>query len=161
MIIGIDPGINGAAAVLVTGRIIAVIDLPTHQVGKWREIDVAELYQWLGGAQPHSIVIENVHSMPGEGVSSAFRFGIAFGMIKAMSSILVGDRLQLVEPNVWKEYFSLLKRDKEESRKKAQQLFPETGSFLTLKKHQHRAEAMLIAYWATKPLIGKRPGDAA
>jgi crossover junction endodeoxyribonuclease RuvC len=156
MIVGIDPGINGAAAALWRERgFITVIDLPTGLDSKLRrQIAPDELLAWLRAMAPERIVMENVHSLPREGVTSAFRFGVAVGMIKAMSLLVVPD-LELVEPAVWKEYFQLPGGDKEASRKMALRLFPDLNEFLTRKKDHQRAEAALIARWALRPPIGR------
>jgi crossover junction endodeoxyribonuclease RuvC len=157
MIVGIDPGIHGAAAALCERRgMLAVIDLPTHQVGKRLEIDSYALLRWLRIVRPHRIVIENVHSMPKEGVVSAFRFGVAVGMIKAMCHVVVqASDLELVEAAVWKEYFDLVGCDKEASRQLALTLFPMHAAVLARKKDHQRAEGMLIAKWGARPIIGR------
>lgn len=156
MIVGIDPGINGAAAALNAGGFAEVIDLPTHWTGKWREINDVDFLEWLRRIEPDRIVIENVHSMPGEGVRSVFRFGVAFGMLKAMCHAYLGiHSLELVEPAVWKGYFNLPGRDKEAARTRAIKLFPNEAGRLHRKLDHQRAEAMLIAWWADRPIIGK------
>jgi crossover junction endodeoxyribonuclease RuvC len=160
MIIGIDPGISGAAAALRIGgiglssRFAEVIDLPTLQDGKRRQLDSYALLTWLRSMRPHRIIMENVHSLPREGVVGAFRFGVAIGMIRAVSRLVVRD-LELVEPKVWKGYFKLAGGDKEASRELALELFPKTSDILKRKKDHQRAEAMLIAWWASRPPIGR------
>jgi crossover junction endodeoxyribonuclease RuvC len=155
MIVAIDPGIRGAAAALLGGTFTSVIDLPVVQVGKRTEIDIEALESWLVGIMPTRIVIENVHSMPREGAVGAFRFGVAVGIIRALATI-IGDEVELVEPHVWKRYFDLLGTDKDHSLELARVLWPQHWhSLLTRVKDTHRAEAMLMAWWAVRPAVGK------
>jgi len=91
-------------------------------------------------------VIESVHSMPNQGVSSSFKFGIAFGM-----SIAIMERLHcpwtLVTPQKWKKDMGLTS-DKNESLTMARELWPNAP--LTRKKDNGRAEALLMAEWARR-----------
>ena len=62
MIVGIDPGINGAAAVIDNkGHMANVVDIPTVKVnGDRREVDAQELFEWLRWQiKPQRIVIED------------------------------------------------------------------------------------------------------
>lgn len=155
MIVAVDPGITGSAAALCPKRgFVDVIDLPTSPAGKRREIDVIVFHRWLNRVRPHRIVMENVHSMPNQGVSSTFSFGVAVGMLKGMCLLWTGRGLELVEPQVWKAYFQL-GPDKEESRQLALKLFPETAHYLARKLDHNRAEAELIAWWAVRPPVGR------
>jgi hypothetical protein len=167
VIVAIDPGIQGAAAALDSrGSFIDVIDLPTIEVhmctGKVRkEIDIPAFWQWLRSVQPKRIIIENVHSFPREGSVGAFRFGVAFGSLHTMAQLhsIYGTKPELVEPAVWKRYFELLHEEKDESRQLAIALFPQMAfTHLTRKKDEHRAEAMLMAWWADRPPVGRNWG---
>lgn len=154
MIVGIDPGIRGAAAALNGDSFVDVIDLPTIQVGKRAEIDTTKFYRWLNKVRPRKIVIEHVHSMPREGAVGAFRFGVAVGMLRALSQVTVHE-VEMVEPHVWKRYFDLLHADKDESRQLAIVLWPEHAGELKRMMDHQRAEAMLIARWGLRPPIGR------
>lgn len=157
MIIAIDPGISGAAAALNGRRCFdSIIDLPTVGEGKRRVIDTQSFWCWVGNLNPTRIIMENVHSMPKQGLSSTFRFGMAFGALQAICNIWLGRDIELVEPQVWKAYFELSGKDKEESRQLATDLFPDEAYYkLTRKKDHQRAEAMLIAWWANRPPVGR------
>jgi hypothetical protein len=157
VIVGIDPGIKGAAAVIDNaGKMADVIDLPTLKVnGDRREIDTVALFEWLRRqVKPRRIIIEHVHSMPHDGHVGAFRFGMAFGMIRAICARVTPD-IELVAPAVWREYFDLIGKDKEASRLMAIRLFPDMFDKLTRKMDHQRAEAMLIAWFGARPPIGK------
>lgn len=157
MIVSIDPGIDGAAAALnpKSGSFVDVIDLPTLGKGKQREIDAATFHEWLQKVRPRRVVIERVHSMPKQGVSSTFRFGVAFGTLITLCRVCMCPDLELVEPGVWHSYFQLPGGDKEASRQMALKLFPETAHLLQRKKDHNRAESELIAWWAARPPVGR------
>ncbi|MFM6207166.1 hypothetical protein, partial [Planktothrix sp.] len=101
---------------------------------------------------PDSIIIlESVHAMPGQGVSSMFSFGLGYGVWLGIVAAL-NVPIEFVTPQAWKKYYSL-GPDKEASRVKALQLFPSQASELKLKKHHGRAEALLLAEYLRRKLL--------
>ena len=82
--------------------------------------------------------------MPGQGVTSMFNFGQSFGVIKGICAAM---RLPLhfVRPAKWKKYFNLLNSEKQASRTKAIEIFPEISHKLSKKKDINKADAILIA----------------
>ena len=157
IIIAIDPGIDGAAAALddSCGLFQDVIDLPTRVVGKRREIDVRLLSAWMYHLMPRRIVIEEVHSMPRDGRVGSFRFGVTYGMLRAVSVMATNEPLEFVLPQTWKAYFQLISEKKEASLGLALRLWPDQDHVLTRVKDHNRAEAMLVAWWSIRPPIGR------
>ncbi|WP_322997475.1 hypothetical protein [Castellaniella sp.] len=141
--LGIDPGISGAWALLDDEGRIDAGDLPVVD----GQIDVPALARLVRAAEPHAAVIERVGSMPGQGVASTFKFGAAYGDARA-TIMTLGVRTHFVVPTKWKRHFSLSK-DKEASRALAIRMWPEADCF-SRKKDHGRAEAALIALWASK-----------
>jgi crossover junction endodeoxyribonuclease RuvC len=94
-IIAIDPGLSGAIAIL-NGELSAQ---PLPIAGK--ELDLGELARLIQNAYPVLAVVEKVHSMPGQGVSSTFKFGTGFGSILGILAAL-GIRTELIPPQTWK-----------------------------------------------------------
>ncbi len=148
LILGIDPGLTGAIAVLDgSSDVVALADLPVI-----RDLSLA----WIDGSALQSIVlnalqgrsaraiVERVSSMPGQGVASSFLFGVGFGSVL---SILQAMRISIefVTPAKWKGSYGLSK-DKHASLHKARLLYPDAE--LHLAKHDGRAEALLIAHYA-------------
>jgi crossover junction endodeoxyribonuclease RuvC len=154
--IGIDPGLTGAIAVVAHG-IAQVVDMPivepTKAGGKKRaEIDPAILLdrlRSLSKAHQSHAYIERVGPMPKQGLGSTFRFGVGYGMVRAVVAAL-GIPYSLVTPHQWKRAMGLLRADKEASRAKALQLYPSLAKDLKLKKHSGRAEALLIARYGAE-----------
>jgi hypothetical protein len=93
--------------------------------------------------RPCRAVVERVSSRPGQGIASAFGFGVGFGPILSVLQTL---RLPLeLMPAVWKRGMGL-GSDKKAALDKARLLFPDAE--LHLAKHDGRAEALLIAQYA-------------
>ena len=96
------------------------------------------------------ICMEQVHSMPNQGVSSTFAFGRAVGVISAVCE-LTRYPVHLVTPQRWKKHFHL-SADKNESLDMARYFWPEAK--LKLKKDGNKAEALLIAEYLRHELHG-------
>lgn len=99
----------------------------------------------------YSVAIEQVHAMPKQGVSSMFRMGQGLGLWEGICAGM-GLPVELVPPQRWKK--AMLSAgggsDKGVSIARAQQLMPEAAEFLTRKKDDGRAEALLIALWKVR-----------
>jgi hypothetical protein len=150
VLLGIDPGIEGACALYGAGRATA-IDIPTAGEGARRRISAAELFAWVVSNKPDHAFIENVSAMPHQGVSSSFRFGRAAGALEAIVAC-AGVPLTLVAPIRWKKMFGLVGPDKEQARVLAIQKFPGAAHLLKRKKDHQRAESLLIAYYGWRLL---------
>lgn len=145
IIIGIDPGISGAIAMLIDNELMIVSDMPVLKPGKKTIIDARELASLLDSdydGNPVHVVIENVASRPNQGVSSMFSLGHSAGMIEGVVAAL-GYPYSMIAPAKWKRKAGLLGKDKEASRALAKRLYPDAD--LRYKKHHGRAEAILIA----------------
>ena len=96
IIIGIDPGLNGAIAVLENNKVLNIFDVPVMPEGKKnkRQINSAQLVKMLEeiikdlDKNEVTVVVENVSAMPGQGVTSMFNFGQTFGAIKGICAAL-------------------------------------------------------------------------
>lgn len=86
MIIGIDPGLQGAVAILSDADLVSVHDMPTKKVGKKKKIDGSALKELIKDAD--HVCLEDVGSRPGQGIVSAFTFGEGFGLIKGVCESL-------------------------------------------------------------------------
>ena len=73
-----------------------------------------------------------------------FNFGQSFGVIKGICSAMQLP-MYFVRPAKWKKYFNLIKTEKEASRTKAIEIFPQISSKLSKKKDINKADAILIA----------------
>ena len=140
-ILGIDPGETGAIGMVCPS--VDVWDMPATPH------DLATLMRTFDPSTTR-VYVESVHSMPGQGVSSTFKFGMQFGQIQGVLAAL-GFPYILVEPSKWKTAMGLRGKEKAESRALAQRMYP-TASLSRVRDHG-RAEALLIAEF------GRRKGD--
>ena len=156
LILGCDPGLSGALAFYdPEANTLAVHDMPTYTVPvnkkERRILDEATLADIIGSVAvvyPITAFVENVHSMPEQGVASSFKFGVCFGAIRGVLAALQIPRTY-VEPSVWKRHFKLTS-DKDAARRRASELLPQHAHLWPLKKHDGRAESALIAYYGAQ-----------
>jgi crossover junction endodeoxyribonuclease RuvC len=156
-ILGIDPGTSGAIAFYFPGapsRVCAE-DVPVAA----GEINAAGLADRIRKMRPDVAVIERVAAMPGQGVSSTFKFGASFGVVCGVLATLEIP-CHRVSPAVWKKHFRL-SADKEASRALALRLFPATAEHFSKKRDHNRAEAALLARYGCEVLglLGQSDGS--
>jgi crossover junction endodeoxyribonuclease RuvC len=151
LILGIDPGLNGGLALLSSIMLEEAIDIPTHGEGTKRRVDAAALLRFIQAWSPDAAFIERAQSMPGQGVASTFNYGRAVGTLEAVITC-ARVPLTIVEPSKWKKHFGLPggAKNKENSRQRAIQLFPDRSHFFVRKMDHQRAEAALIALYGSK-----------
>lgn len=141
---------SGAVGVLTEhGAFAAAIDLPGISDGAIGWIDASALLMNLRDVldgRPARAVVERVGAMPGQGVSSTFKFGCALGSLLAVLQVL-GLPIEFVTPGRWKADLGLSK-EKSAALHKARLLFPDAP--LARAKDHGRAEALLVAHWAAR-----------
>ena len=151
---GIDPGLSGALALYDPNtKDVQIIDMPTETIKKGKKkrtrVDLYELARWIdvNASAIIGAIIENVHTMPGQGVVSSGNFMRAFGNVEAaIASAFVP--IAYVTPQKWKAFFGL-GADKDGSRTKATELSPMSTHWWTRKKDHGRAEALLLAVYGS------------
>ena len=152
LIIGIDPGINGAICFFENGEVKDVFEMPTMAEGKKnkRQVNGHQIYNELSyrikeyNIKNINVVVEQVSAMPGQGVTSMFNFGQSFGVIKGICAAMQLP-IFFVRPVKWKKHFELINTQKDASRTKAIEMFPKISSILSRKKDSNKADAILIA----------------
>jgi len=153
-VIGIDPGLSGAVAVLTGTDSLAVFDMPTMTVernGKAkRQVSASELAEiiYIMKNDNCHVYCERVGAMAGQGVTSVFSFGRSFGMIEG---ILAAFKLPVtyVAPATWVKAVGR-GQGKDASRARAMEIFPNNQTDFKRVKDDGRADAALIAYWGIK-----------
>lgn len=143
--IGVDPGMTGAIAVLDRdGQVVAIHDMPIAGGAVSAQL-VADLADWRDSTTYGTAVIEDVHSMPKQGVASSFGFGRSKGVVEG---VMASARRPIVyvSPSVWKRGLGLTK-DKSDCRQRAVETWPDRADLFKRKKDDGRAEAALIALW--------------
>ena len=149
-IIGIDPGLSGAIAILENNRVINIFDIPVMSEGKKnkRQLNSALLVdlikQNITKGEEVTVVVEQVNAMPGQGVTSMFNFGQTFGALKGICAALELP-IFFVRPSKWKKHFELINSSKDASRTKAIEMYPKLSNQLSKKKDVNKSDAILIA----------------
>ncbi len=149
-IIGIDPGLSGAIAVMEDNKVLNLFDIPVMSEGKKnkRQLNSALLVSLLKenivSHEEVAVVVEQVNAMPGQGVTSMFNFGQTFGAIKGVCAAL-DLPIFFVRPSKWKKHFELINSSKDSSRTKAIEMYPKLSNQLTKKKDVNKSDAILIA----------------
>jgi Holliday junction resolvasome RuvABC endonuclease subunit len=143
--IGIDPGANGAIAWIDERGRSCVEKMPDTLQDLWELIrDITNFPRSAIDGRKYKAYIEQVSSSPQMGVVSAFSFGRGYGNLE-MALTAAGIPFERVRPQVWQKAMGCMtKGDKNISKAKAQELFPD-------KKVIHAtADALLIALYGTK-----------
>ena len=149
-IIGIDPGLSGAIAVLENNKVLNIFDIPVMSEGKKnkRQLNSALLVNLLkeniNKEEEVAVVVEQVNAMPGQGVTSMFNFGQTFGAIKGVCAAM-GLPIFFVRPSKWKKHYELINASKDSSRTKAIEMYPSLSDQLSKKKDVNKSDAILIA----------------
>ena len=149
-IIGIDPGLSGAIAILENNKVLNIFEMPVMSEGKKnkRQLNSALLVKLLkdniSENEDISVVVEQVNAMPGQGVTSMFNFGQTFGAIKGICAALELP-IFFVRPSKWKKHFELINSSKDSSRTKAIEMYPSLSKELAKKKDVKKSDAILIA----------------
>jgi len=150
----IDPGsVHAAIAVFHDHAPVFVDDIRTVN----GQLDAAAFGHALRDMKVQAVVVENVHSMPKQGLSSTFKFGMGCGIIHGVVGAL-SLPLTLVTPAQWKGYH-LLKSEKEASRALAIRKWPGLNRYLDRKKDADRAEALLIGDWYWVRVVRARQAE--
>jgi hypothetical protein len=143
--IGIDPGTNGAIAWIDERGKSCVEKMPDTLQDLWELVrDITNFPRSAIDGRKYKAYLEAVSSSPQMGVVSAFSFGRGYGNLE-MALTAAGIPFERVRPQVWQKAMGCMtKGDKNISKAKAQELFPD-------KKVIHAtADALLIALYGTK-----------
>lgn len=154
--LGVDPGFSGAVAAINNDGILHVFDMPLvktrHGSGTRNEVCPHSLRDELlalkhDHGQIRIAMVEAVSSSPQMGRASAFRFGEGYGtIVTALACLCIP--VEKVRPQTWKRYMGL-DADKAASLALARAKWPSAECF-TLKKHDGRAEAALLAEYGRR-----------
>ena len=142
--IGIDPGAKGAMAILYETGYIHIIPFDGDKYAN----ELAELTQCEESCR---CCLEQVHAIPGNGLTSTWNFAENYGFIRGLMEAN-GIPYQTVTPQKWKKEFSLTS-DKSDSITVCQRLFPKVNLLRTersRKPDNNFAEACLMAEYAKR-----------
>jgi crossover junction endodeoxyribonuclease RuvC len=157
LFIGIDPGLDGAIAVIGDGR-PEIYDMPVvtklrRRKGKKvevRQVDEEGLTSLMESfPSVCRVTIEDLLPMSKRGAIAAFSLGRSFGIVLGVAAAL-GFAYQLASPQRWKREFGLIGRDKNTSIMRAKGLSPSAAKYMTKASHHGRADALLLAEYGRR-----------
>jgi hypothetical protein len=155
VVIGVDPGMTGAIVKLAPGGVIlGALRMPIVS-GKKKALDMIAIRDSFLADDDGVLAIEDVHSMPGQGVSSMFKFGRGFGLLEGIA-VGLGLRVVKVRPQAWQkvmlEGMPRGEHVKQSAVLRAKELFPDLP--IRFKADWGMADAVLIAEYARRTLNG-------
>ena len=148
-ILGIDPGLDGAIAILTeAGELVAIHDMPTLQDGAKgrRAVNPALFASIIYASHATFAFCELVGPRPTDGTTGAFGFGRSRGIIEGVLAA-AGIPLAMIAPPVWKRASNIApgKENKDSARSVAISRWPSQAALFARKCDCDRAEAALIA----------------
>ena len=153
LILGIDPGSSGGLALVENNlnalpNIVLALRMPTITIYGKKIIDTKKIARELKNYEIDISIIEKVHAMPRQGVTSSFQFGRNFGGIETLS-YLFSKRVDYVAPAIWKKSLGL-GPSKKDSLDLARLKFGESNLW-NIKSNDGVAEAALLTlFWIEK-----------
>jgi hypothetical protein len=154
--IGIDPGMNGGIAIIQDNSVVIdLLPMPETEHDIWKIfLDIKNIQCSVYA------VIESVHAMPRQGVSSSFKFGKGYGFLRGC---LVASRTMFQEttPQRWQKALGVVPCGKTETKaqfktrllQKTQNLFPEVPLWKTPRSKGVQlsvCDALLIAEYSRR-----------
>lgn len=152
VIIGLDPGSKSAAFAILTraGAFIHADDAGDLTTPDNVRLFADHLDGYIAGCGAAFVVLEQVHAMPKQGVTSSFHFGQGYGALQGIVGAF-GLPVTLVRPQVWKKALGL-DSSAERSLELARELYPDAANHLKRKRDHNRAEAICLAHYGLKAL---------
>ncbi len=148
--IGIDPGVSGGVCILYT----ELRHCTTFKSTKCPDT-IKDMADYLSIHCHDTVdtlcVIEKVHSFPGQGVASTFKFGKNYGQWLGILASLDIPYME-VSPQKWMKHYGAMPREKKERKNHlkhlAQSLWPQVKVTL------YNADAILLANYSKMLSIG-------
>lgn len=169
-VVGIDPGLDGGIARMTLDRgVVDAIPMPITKTKKGkktkRDLDATRIANYLSTnrAVIYMCVLEQVHAMPKQGVTSMFSFGMGYGtLIGILAALKIP--VTFVPPTTWKKVILVgTDRDKKAAIEYCKVRYAPShypGLALIPKGcrtyHDGIADALCLAEYARKQLL---PGD--
>ena len=144
LILGIDPGVNGAAALIrVAAGAIAHCHIGPVNLARLASIPLAHAATL--------VVVEAQHASPQMGVRSTFALGLAYGAVRGALAGLNHPWVEYVQPAVWRGSYGLGggAAGKQAGIAVARELLGNHDRALS----HDEADALLLAWWGWRNII--------
>lgn len=150
MILGLDPGINGGLSLSDSDGTPRLFDAFRTDGGLIQAADIKDAVG-LYCKVPTMVIIESVHAMPGQGVTSMFTFGKGYGQLIGLCQALDWPFI-LVTPQAWKaKVLAGTAKDKDAAIAFVRARFPSVNLVRPgcRKPHDGIADAVCLAYYGS------------
>lgn len=159
VVVGIDPGVSGAIAVITKARHVLYLErMPWHPVGQGKhprkEVSAAELFGVLKRWEEHEpiLILEWPQVLPKWGAQTGHSLGFAKATVKTLGVVL-GYRILTPSPQIWKKAMAVPTSSTMAGRKAAARsivsdLYP--GVVLPSDRNENLAEALLLAEYGLR-----------
>ena len=147
-IVGIDPGITGALAMHIDGRLDTLVDMPTFDT----RVDGADIARLMRAWNPDAVFVENTQPMPRNGSIALFKLGLNTGIVIGVVQSL-SHPLFRITPAKWKSKMGVTRLDKNGIRGIVREMYPDWHSCFARVKDHNRAEAVLISRYGVATMI--------
>jgi len=137
---GIDPGKKGAIAWLDESGALTAVEMPSTTK------EVLLIIESMAQHEVKMLALEKPIAMPGQGTKTTSTVFQAYGVLVAGLTVFHVPFIE-VSPARWKRNLDLTS-NKDMSRERASQMFPDYAHLWKLKRQDGVAEAALLAYWA-------------
>lgn len=150
--IGIDPGASGGIAMITVDHLWYAERFPIDKSPyKAKQIFNHMVLTSKNEGFLVDIYLERVHAMPTDGRSSAFKFGMNYGM---WFGITANYELNLVTPQKWQSHYGELPKDKTLKKRKLKEIATEMVNN-DVKPTLCTSDAILIANYGKEITIEK------
>jgi crossover junction endodeoxyribonuclease RuvC len=147
LIIGIDPGADGALAAIRDGK---------QMIYRFKNQSEREICRSVSSFMLDDcrVFLEKVHAAPGQGVSSMFNFGTGYGFLRGVLTAC-GLPFEDVPPQAWQQKLGIGKKYESPAARKrahkalAERLFPQLDINLS------NCDALLIAEYGYRVMNGR------
>ena len=153
LVLGIDPGKSGGMCIIKSNiydfgaRIFTAHNCPETPE------EMAGFINMLRTESPYiTCFLEKVHAFPTDGRSSAFKFGMNYGMWRGILCAF-GIKTELVSPRTWQVTYGELPKDKQERKRRLKEIATEQSH---VKATLRTADAICIALYGQKMLEENR-----
>lgn len=144
IVVGVDPGLTGALALLAGDHLAYIADMPVVD----GIVDCYTLTDILAGwGRVDRAIVETQQAMPKQGVASTFKTGANYGRILGVLAALERPVMH-VSPSAWTRGLHV-GSDKHTHRRRAMDEWPNHAHMFARTRDDGRADAALIALWAT------------
>lgn len=156
--VGVDPGLSGGIVAIDSDlNLLGKFVMPTTAKKLLDLLAVCKIFLvFLPEGEKVKVFLEEVHSMPKQGVASSFKFGRVFGAIEGVLTAL-NIPYELVSPQKWQNKIHVgIKKElppKKRSSIAVSKLFPRLDLRATercKKPHEGLVDALLIAMYGVK-----------